>query len=198
MVLVERRDAHQPVHSVLGAEQAVRSRSPHDERDALQPGLLARGGVDDLGLKALALGPLEVHAHEHLHPVLRLHPALSDRQRDHGVVVGKGVGEQQVELARTQLFGDRGPFLVQLALQVRIAARELVELDQVAGALLQPVPGTDLLAELGGLTRHLAGVSRVVPHARLHELGVELVGAFALGWKVKGAPSAARSVPTAL
>src|SRR5450756_1447929 len=176
MVLVERGDTHQPVHSMLRAQQSVGARSSRYERRALEPRLFAGRRVDDLGLEALALGPLEVHAHEHLNPVLRLYPTLTDGQRDHGVVVGERIGEQQVQLARSQVIEDRGSFLVQLPFQVRIAARELVELDQVAGALLQSVPGP----------------------ARLHQLGVELVGALAFGWKVKGAPSAARSAPRAL
>src|SRR4030081_1794388 len=106
MVLVERRDAHQSVHSNLRSKEPIRSRASHDEGRALEPGLLTRRGVEDLGFKVLSLSPFELHAHQHLDPVLRLDAALPYRDGDHGVVVGVWIRKQQVELAGSQLFGD--------------------------------------------------------------------------------------------
>src|SRR6266852_5891226 len=76
----------------------------------------------------MALGPLHVHAHEHLDPVLRLHPTLADGDRDHGVVIRVWVGEEQVELSRAELGRDRGLLLRDLPGQLWIARGELVEL----------------------------------------------------------------------
>src|SRR4030081_1520334 len=198
MVLVERRDAHQSVHSMLRSKEPIRSRASHDEGRALEPGLLTRRGVEDLGFKVLSLGPFEIHAHQHLDPVLRLDAALPYRDGDHGVVVGVWIRKEQVELAGSQLFGDRRALLSQLLFELGVAVGKLVQLDQVAGPLLEAVPGGDQLAEFGSLTRHLPGTGRVVPNAWLHHLSLELCSTRRLRWKVKGAPSAARSVPEAL
>jgi hypothetical protein len=43
----------------------------------------------------------------------------------------------------------------------------LVELDQVAGALLQPLPGLDEIAILGRLARERARAARIVPDSGL-------------------------------
>ena len=108
----------------------------------------------------------------------------------------RATGHQRIEdlpLTRAER-GDqlgrhrRFPLLGQLLFEVRVTVGELVELDQVAGTLLEAIPAPDQLAVFGGLTRHLACAGRVVPHARLNELGFELVGALSLGRKVKGAP----------
>jgi hypothetical protein len=64
-------------------------------------------------------------------------------------VIGVRIGEQEVELSRAQLGRDRGFFLGDLLGQLRIAGGELVELDQVAGALFQLDPGLDQLPVLG-------------------------------------------------
>src|SRR5205807_425256 len=133
VVLVERRDAHQAVDAVLRSQQAVSPRPSHYEGGALQARLLTARLVDDLGLETASLGPLEVHAHQHLDPVLRLHPTLADRDGDDGVVVGVGVGEEKVELVRAQLVLDRRALLLDLRLELRIALGQLVQLAEVTG-----------------------------------------------------------------
>src|SRR5260370_40224520 len=109
------------MHSVLGAQQAIRAWAGDDERRALQSSLLTTRLIDDLGLEAAPLRPLEVHAQQHLDPVLSLHPTLADGDGDHGVVAGVRIREQQVQLMRAQLLLDRGPLLLDLALEVALA-----------------------------------------------------------------------------
>ena len=53
-------------------QQAVGVVARHRDRRALDPRLVAGLVVDDVALEAAALGPLEVHAQQHLGPVLRL------------------------------------------------------------------------------------------------------------------------------
>jgi len=48
-------------------------------------------------------------------------------------------------------------------LKLRFAGRELLELDQVASALLDALPGAQQLAEVGRLTGDLPRPGRVVP-----------------------------------
>jgi hypothetical protein len=97
---------------------------------------------------------------------------LTDGDRDHGVVVRVWVGEEKVELVGAQLSGKRRAFLPELPRELFVAIDELLQLDQVAGAPLQAIPGRDQLAVLRGLSRRLPGPPWVVPRAGLRQLGV--------------------------
>lgn len=99
-----------------------------------------------------------------------------------------GVGEEQVELAGSQLARDLRALLFDLLLQLGIVLRKLIELDQVARAALELVPRIDELAVSGRFTRQVTCAGRVVPDAGLGQEPVELLGADALGRKVKDAP----------
>jgi hypothetical protein len=60
----------------------------------------------------------------------------------------------------------------QLTLEIRIAFRELGELDQISCTPLETVPGRDQLAILRGFAGELAGAPGVVPRAGFGELCV--------------------------
>ncbi len=77
------------------------------------------------------------------------------------------VGEEQVELARSQLGGQLRLFLFDLLRELGVTGRELVELDEVASALLELLPGAYQLAVLGRLPSKGACISRIVPDAGL-------------------------------
>ena len=67
---VERRDAHEPVHALLGREEAVGVVAAHDERGRLEPRLLPGRRLEHLDLEAAPLGPAHLLAQQHLGPVL--------------------------------------------------------------------------------------------------------------------------------
>ena len=67
---VEGRQAHEPVHALLGAEQAVGVLAGGPERGRLDARLLPRAGLEQLDLEAAPLGPAHQHAQDHLGPVL--------------------------------------------------------------------------------------------------------------------------------
>jgi hypothetical protein len=52
------------------------------------------------------------------------------------------VGEEQVELARSQFARQLRLFLLDLLRELRVTGRKLVELDEVASALLELLPGS--------------------------------------------------------
>jgi hypothetical protein len=106
-------------------------------------------------------------------------------------VIRVRVGEEQVQLARAQFGRDRSLFLRDLLGQLRIAGGELVELDQVAGAFFELLPGLDQLSVLGPFPGLRARAARVVPDPGLGQEVVEFLGSLELGGQVKGAPSAA-------
>ena len=127
----------------------------------LMPGLVARLEVDELALEAAALGPAQVHAQQHLGPVLRLGAAGAGVNRDDRVLAvvlaaehllglaGVDLRRQLVERA-PEVVGDRlprfGPFDQDVqdrracAAASRAAGRPLRAGGGAAGASARP-PG---------------------------------------------------------
>ena len=105
--LVERRQAHQPVDALLGLDDAVRVVALERERGRLDARLLARRRLDQLGLVAAVLGPAQVHAQQHLGPVLGVGAAGAGRdlhERGAAVVLA---GEERGLLERVDLARGR-------------------------------------------------------------------------------------------
>jgi hypothetical protein len=67
---IERRDAHEAMHSALGRQQPVRVASRNRRRAALDAGLIAGRDLDNLRRKPAPLRPPQVHAQEHVGPIL--------------------------------------------------------------------------------------------------------------------------------
>ena len=65
---IEGRDADEPVHAGLGAEEAVRVFAFHLEHRALDPRLFALAHVQHFNREAAPLRPPRVHAQQHLRP----------------------------------------------------------------------------------------------------------------------------------
>src|SRR5258706_15482216 len=114
------------MYAMLRSHQPICARPANDEGHALEPRLFTRRLVDDLDLESMTLRPLQVHAHEHFDPVLCLHPTLADRDRDHGVVIRVWVGEEQVELTRSELASQLRLFLLDLLRELRVTGGELI------------------------------------------------------------------------
>jgi hypothetical protein len=74
---VKRRDAHEPMYPVFGSQVTIGPITAHLERGALDASLFARLMVEHFNREAMALTPAEVHAQEHLRPVLGIGPARS-------------------------------------------------------------------------------------------------------------------------
>ena len=72
------------MHPALGAEIAVGVAAGDFNRGALDAGLFARCDAEQIGGAAVALGPTQVHAQQHLGPVLRLGSACAGMDRDDG------------------------------------------------------------------------------------------------------------------
>ncbi len=69
---IERRFSHQPMHAGLGAQPAVGIIADHADGRALDARDFAGALIDDFGLDAVRVGPLQIHAQQHRRPVLRL------------------------------------------------------------------------------------------------------------------------------
>jgi hypothetical protein len=97
--LIERGNSDEAVHAGFGRHQPEGVLTGQREGHALEPGLFARLIVEQLALEAAALGPLQVHAQQHLGPVLRLSAAGAGMNRDDRV--------RRVVLATEHLLGFR-------------------------------------------------------------------------------------------
>ena len=97
---VVRTDAHQAVHAVLAVQVAVGVGAAHREGGALDARFFAVLAVEELDVVALLLRPAQVHAHQHLGPVLRLGAAGAGVDREDRVLVVVGTRELELELER--------------------------------------------------------------------------------------------------
>ena len=91
--LVERRNPHQPMDAGLAAQQPESIIAGDGEGRRLDAGFFAVLIVVHLGLKALLFGPAQIHAQQHLGPVLRFRPA-SARMNRHDSVQRIGFARQ--------------------------------------------------------------------------------------------------------
>ena len=143
------------------------------------PGLFARHQVDDLGLETALLAPAQVHAQQHLRPVLRFGAASAGVDGDDGVAVVVRAGERQLELkVRRTVSRVACGFALDVGRRVASSDSDVGELDQieeVADARFETAPGGDayartdesgasLLARTAGRSR--SRVRRTAPRAK--------------------------------
>ena len=97
------------------AESRPKANSP-DTGDgrALQPGFVARLVIDHLALEASALDPAEIHAQEHLGPVLRFGAPGARVNRDDGVLAIVFAAEHLLDFAAFDETGELVDALRQL------------------------------------------------------------------------------------
>src|SRR3989442_9610610 len=164
---VERRDAHQAVHAGLAAQEAVSVLAGDLDRHRLDPGLLPRQQIDDLGLEAVALAPPEVHAHEHLGPVLGLGAAGAGVDAEDGRLAVVRTREHDLELELVELLPEPGYAVGDLGVQAAVVG--------LLGQLEHDPEVLGLAAELAEprdnrraqeLIRERAELTRVVTRAR--------------------------------
>ncbi len=91
---VERRNAHQAVNARFRLQQPVRVLAIHFEGDRLDARSFALQPIGDDSLETMPLGPSQVHAQQHLRPILAFGAA--------GAGVDGDDGAERVVLARQQ------------------------------------------------------------------------------------------------
>jgi hypothetical protein len=107
MRLVERRESNETVDAALGLEDPVGVLTLHRERGRFETGLLARRRLDDLGAEAPVGRPAEIHAEEHLGPVLRVGSARARVDGDDGIAGVVLAREEGVFLQALKLLLER-------------------------------------------------------------------------------------------
>ena len=195
---IERRDAHQPVHAVLGLEPAVGVAALDLDGRRLDAGLLALGLFEILDLVAVLLGPARVHAQQHVGPVLALGAAGAGMDLEIAVV-GVGLARQQrLELAARDLGLELACSASSASAMVFwsfSASPSSIMVSWSSSSLLDAADGGELILERGALLHHALRALLVVPEVGVFGLSVELRKPPARLVEVKDASSAAR--PTA-
>ena len=167
---VERRDAHQPMRSALGLQEAVGVVALDGDRHALEARLLARCLLDDLGAEAAALGPAQVHPQQHLGPVRGVGAADAGGDGEHGGTLVVRSGELRLEARARDLIGERSEIAFDVWCDAGVRGRERRELAHVIDALAEPLPAIEALAqELEPLEGRLRA-SAIVPEPGLRYL----------------------------
>ena len=102
------------MHAGFGRQQAVGVVADDGERRALEPRFVARLIVDHLALEAAALRPAEVHAEEHLRPVLRFGAAGAGMDGHDRVLAIVLAAEHLLDLAGLHFLLERVERLAEL------------------------------------------------------------------------------------
>jgi hypothetical protein len=182
------------VHARLGPQPAVGVLAFEADRAALDARDLTVVAVDDLGLESVLVAPAQVHAHEHLRPVLRLGATRASLDVEERVVRVHLAREHALELE----LADRAIEIAEVGLDRPRRARValgLREVEQFAGldeTAAQPVERSDHGFEPGALAAKLLRALRVLPDGRVLELPQDLGQPLTLAFVVKGTPSAHR------
>ena len=150
-----------------------------DFRPASSPGLSST----KLGGEAPVLGPAEVHAEQHLGPVLRVGAAGAGVDRDDGVAGVVLAVEERVLLQALELRPERLELRGDLLLEGRV---ELEQLARVVVLGLQALVALEALRQARVLGRDARCAGLVVPEAGLAHRRLELRHARADSVGVKG------------
>src|ERR1044071_8791897 len=105
--LIEWRDANETVDTGFSGQQAVSIFTFNSECNALQSRFLAWLILEHFRFEAALLGPLQIHAQEHLGPVLRFGATGARMNRANRVAAIVVAREQHFRFSPTQVVFER-------------------------------------------------------------------------------------------
>jgi len=188
---VEGGDAHQPVHPLLSLQSPVDAVARDAGGDAAASRFLSGGAVYHLPCVAVLLGPAQVHAGQHVHPVAGLGAPGSGVDVDDGVVCIIRPGEELGQLLLRQPprgLGQRGLDLRRLGLGVLFFG-QLGEGGEILGLTQELLKRLQLPLAPGDLGEQALRALAVLPEVRRGGALLELSQlSFPLG-EVKDDPS---------
>src|SRR5215217_5065266 len=101
--LIKRRDTHQPVYSGFGRQKPVGVFAFNSERYTLQASFLAWLILEHFSFESALLGPLEIHAQQHLGPILRFRATRARMNRANSVTAIVVAGQEHFSLSLAQI-----------------------------------------------------------------------------------------------
>ena len=187
---IERRLAHEPVHARLGAQPAVRVLTSELHRGALDARDFAGTRIDDFRREAARGAPPQVHAQEHLRPVLRLGASGARLNVHEGIVRVHLAVEHalQLELADAAFEAHRVALDVARRGLIVLAFRELEQLRGIGNGLAGAVELVDLGAQLRAFAAELLRLVRLLPDGGVFQLAIDLFESLLLGVVLKETP----------
>ena len=180
------------MHACFGAQPAVGVVACKADGGALDARNFALADVDDFGLVAVGIAPAQVHAQQHVRPVLRLGAAGASLNVEERAVRIHLAGEHATELELLEVSLDpcevrihtlRRGFVVFLDGHVE-------QLGGVVQGCADAVQHGDDLLKAYPLATELLGLVRRVPDRRIFEFAAYFSEPFALGVVLKETPEA--------
>ena len=165
------------------------------DRRALDARHLAGRFLEHVDGVAVPLAPAQIHAQQHLGPVLRLGAARARLDIEERIVRVHLAGEHAPELEHLELLGDAVDLADDVVERARILlfARELMQLACLVERLLDAVQRRDDGFELGALAAQILRALRIGPDGGILELAVDFLEALALDVIVKDTSAARRN-----
>jgi len=169
----------------------------HADGRALDSGDFAVALIDDFGLDAVPVGPLQIHPQQHRGPILRLGAARSGLNVEKRIVRVHLAGKHALEF---QLF-DLGGQTIDVRLDffdcrgIRLGNGQFQEFRGVAQCALQTVEAADDLLELGPLLSQFLGAVPACPRFRVARVLALLPAALVFVVVIKDTSSKSRRAP---
>jgi len=167
---VERRDAHQPVHADLRLQLAVSVGAIDFHRRRLDSRAFTLQPVCDHGLIAMPLRPAQIHAQQHLRPVLAFGAAgagMNDEDGAFGIVFA---GHEHGGFQLVQPLAEGAHLLFQIAGDVFAFTRQLEQGIQIGGAAGDVALLGDSFLQPLALLHDLLAFLRLVPEFGVRNL----------------------------
>src|SRR5271165_4510212 len=168
--LIEGRNADEAVHADLALQKSEGVLAVHGKRRGLQPSLFTGLVVVEYSLEALPLSPAQIHAQEHVGPILRLGAAGSGMDGDDGVAGVVLAGEQCLGFETVEQLAQRADFALQVGVDALAFFGEIEVGGNVFAAARQVgVVGEHVFQALL-LAHHLLRALRIRPQIRVGRL----------------------------
>ena len=187
---VERRLSHKPVHAGFRSQPAKCVITLKLNRGPLDTGDLTGRQLGDFRVEAVLFSPAQVHAQEHLRPVLGFRAAGARLNLDVSVRFVHLALEHPAELQGFELTLEIVQLFVDLRQRVVIffRGRELGQIPKVVQVPVQIAQALYHLLQRGALLVKALGFFGIVPDVGLGEGQLDLGETLLLLGKVKGTP----------
>ena len=168
--LIKRRDTHEAMHTSFGRHQPIRIVAGQHECGALDARFVAWLIIDDLALETAALRPLQVHAQQHLRPILRFGAARARMDCDDGVGAIVLAAEHLLRLGRLDLRLELAEAAREIRADVLPSIRPLDQHAQIVDVPAERLPQRHVFLQTPAALHYLLRVGLVTPEIGLARL----------------------------
>ena len=162
---VERRLPHEAVDAAFALQVAESIRPVDFDGGAFDPGLFALSDIEHVCRKTAALGPAQVHAKEHLRPVLRVCATGAGVDGEDRVAAVVRAGKLKLKLQVAKRLFDGGQVFVRARADavVAFAHRHRKQFGNVTHLVFEATPGLDPRSQCGEFLHNRPRAFAIVP-----------------------------------